>query len=343
MEATMSDSGTHAQALERCREFANGRSVLVVIVSYRTAELVINGLAALALEAAVQPKLGVVVVDNTCGEDGERIRAAIAERGWGGFAMVMIAEKNGGYAYGNNLPIREALKASSPPDYFWMLNPDAEARPGSTQALVDFLKRDSKIGIVGSALLNPDGSVWGYAFRFPTVWSELERGVSFGPLSKLMKRHVVARKMGEQPEQVDWLPGASMMVRRAVFESVGLLDEGYFLYHEETDFCLQAQKAGWTCWYVPDSRVMHIAGGSTGVTTRNAAPKRRPQYVFDSRRRYFVKNHGWTYAILADSAFCAGLATCQVRRRLQGRETTDPPRFLWDSLRNHSLIKGRQT
>jgi GT2 family glycosyltransferase len=335
-------SDSQVEPRESCRDFANGCSVLVVTVSYRTAALVINGLEALSKEVAAYPGLKSVVVDNTCGEDALEIRKAIAERGFGDWAMVSVAGKNGGYAYGNNLAIREAMRASSPPKYFWLLNPDAEARPGATRALVDFSEREEKIGIVGSALLDPDGSVWGFAFRFPTLWSELEKGASLGPLSKLMERHVVARKMSDQPEQVDWLPGASMMVKRAVFESIGLFDEGYFLYHEETDFCLQAQKDGWTCWYVPESRVMHIAGGSTGVTTRNVAPKRRPQYVYDSRRRYFVKNHGWPYAVVADVFFCAGLASRRARRTLMGKPIDDPPYLLWDSLRNHALIKGRR-
>jgi len=321
--------------------FADGASVLVVIVSYRTAGMVINAVASLEGEAAADPQLRVVVVDNTCGDDGAEIQAAIDARGFGRWAMVLVSEHNGGYGYGNNLAVREALRAPRPPELFWMLNPDAEARPGSVKALQDFMASDRKIGIVGSALLNVDESVWGYAFRFPSVLSELESGARLGLLTRVLNRYVVPMKMGDQPQQVDWLPGASMMIRRAVFLTIGLFDEGYFLYHEETDLCLQAQKAGWTCWYVPDSRVMHIAGGSTGVTSRGTLPKRRPQYVFDSRRRYFVKNHGWAYAVAADLAYSTGFASWRMRRRLQGHPDRDPPHMLWDSLRNSTLLKLR--
>jgi N-acetylglucosaminyl-diphospho-decaprenol L-rhamnosyltransferase len=331
----------HAEALDRCAKFADGASVLVVIVSYRTATLVVNGIVSLASEAAADPRLRVVVVDNTCGEDGREIQAAIDERGFGAWAMLLVSDRNGGYGYGNNLAIRQGLRAPHPPELFWMLNPDAEARPGAAKALREFAATDEKIGIVGSALLNQDESVWGYAFRFPTAWSELERGASLGVLTKLMGRHVVPIKMGDRPQQVDWLPGASMMVRRAVFESIGLFDEGYFLYYEETDLCLQAQRAGWTCWYVPDSRVMHIAGASTGVTAREGIPKRRPEYLFDSRRRYFIKNHGWAYAVLTDLTWSTGFASWRVRRRLQGRPDRDPPHLLWDSIRNSTLLKAR--
>lgn len=321
--------------------FADGASVLVVTVSYRTVRMVIDGLVSLASEAAADPRLRFVIVDNTCGEDGREIQLAIDERGYARWAMVLVSDRNGGYGYGNNLAIREALRAPNSPDVYWMLNPDAEARPGSAKALQDFMAADPKVGIVGSALLNRDESVWGYAFRFPSAWSELERGASFGPLSRLLGRHMVPMKMDDHPRQVDWLPGASMMVRREVLISAGLFDEGYFLYHEETDLCLQAQRAGWTCWYVPASRVMHIAGGSTGVTSREGRPKRRPQYVFDSRRRYFIKNHGWAYAVVADLAWTTGLASWRLRRRLQGRPDSDPPHLLWDSLRNLTVLKAR--
>ena len=334
-------SPTLAAALERCMRFSDGASVLVAIVTYKTAAMVIRGLISLESEAAADPRLRVVVVDNTCGQDGPEIQAAIDARGFGRWAMVLVSEHNGGYGYGNNLAVREALRAPRPPELFWMLNPDAEARPGSVKALQDFMATDPKIGIVGSALLNMDESVWGYAFRFPTVLSELENGARLGLLTRLLDRYVVPMKMGDRPQQVDWLPGASMMLKREVFQAIGLFDEGYFLYHEETDLCLQAQKAGWECWYVPASRVMHIAGGSTGVTTRGGIPKRRPQYVFDSRRRYFIKNHGWAYAVAADIAFSAGFASWRLRRRLQGRPDRDPPHMLWDSLRNSTLLKVR--
>jgi len=334
-------SQSFAQALDRCTEFADGASVLVVTVSYRTAALVINGLKSLASEVAAEPGVRVVVVDNTCGEDAREIQAAIDHAGFGAWAMVLVSDKNGGYGYGNNLAIRRGLMARRPPEFFWMLNPDAEARPGAIRQLREFMDTDPRIGIAGSALLVEDESVWGYAFRFPTVWSELERGASLGPLTKLLQQHVVAVKMGDQPQQVDWLPGASMMVRRGVFTSAGLFDEGYFLYHEETDLCLQAQKAGWTCWYVPASRVMHIAGGSTGVTSRGRRPKRRPQYLFDSRRRYFVKNHGWSYAVLADLAWSTGLLSRRLLHRVMGRPDGDAPYLLWDSLRNSTVLKSR--
>lgn len=326
--------------------FADGCSLLVIIVSYRTAQLSIDSLAALEQEVRARTDAGqvtrVVVVDNDSGDQSdEKIAAAIAGNGWQSWALLVASKHNGGYAFGNNLAVRASLQAKRPPEHFLLLNPDTRARPGALGALVEFMQRDSKVGIAGSSLENPDGSRWPIAFRFPTVWSELEGGLRLGLASKLLGKWVVARNMGDEPEQVDWLPGASMIVRRQVFESIGLMDEEYFLYYEETDFCLQARRAGWTCWYVPASKVMHVAGQSTGVTDWRLAPKRRPGYLFDSRRRYFVKNHGVAYAALADLAFTTAFATWRVRRVIQGKPDTDPPHLLVDSLRNNVLVKLR--
>jgi GT2 family glycosyltransferase len=124
-----------------------------------------------------------------------------------------------------------------------------------------------------------------------------------------------------------------MIVRRQVFADVGLLDAGFFLYYEEVDFCLNARRAGWSAWYVPSSRVVHLGGRSTGVTGASAASRRRPRYWFESRRRYFVKNHGRLYAFAADLAWAAGFAVWRVRRVVQRKPDRDPPYLLWDFVR----------
>lgn len=312
--------------------------VLVVIVNYRTTRLTINSLRALEAEVERDPSIRVAVVENASG-DAEELAAAIRELGFSGWAELIVSPHNGGYAYGNNLAVRKALASSTRPDFFLLLNPDTEVRPGAVRALVEFMLPRPTVGITGSCLENPDGTVFGTAFRFPSAISELTRGMRLGVVSKLLDRWVVPLKMGNEPEQVDWLPGASMMVRREVFEQVGLMDEEYFLYYEETDFCLQARRAGFTCWYVPQSRVMHVAGQSTGVTDRTGPPRRRPRYLFDSRRRYFVKNHGRLYAALADAAWLSGLASFRAREIIQRSARIDPPRLWRDSLVNSVFLR----
>jgi len=319
-------------------------SLLVVVVNYRCAPLTIACLRSLESEVRDLGNVRVVVVDNASGDgSAEAIASAIATLGFGDWARLVAAECNGGYASGNNLAIRDALASDEPPSYVHLLNPDTEVRAGGLRALVEFMDSHPKVGIGGSGLENPDGSRWSTAFRFPTVASELERGLRLGIASKLLHRWTVARAMGDRPEPVDWLPGASMIIRREVFEAIGLLDEQYFLYYEETDFCWQAKRAGWACWYIPKSRVMHIAGQSTGVTARDGVVRRRPQYVHDSRRRYFVKNHGLAYAALADLAWSGGLVSWKVRRVLQRKPVDDPPYLLRDSVKNSVFVQWRSS
>lgn len=316
-------------------------SVLVVIVNYRTAKLVVNCLRSLVNEVKALPLTRVAVVDNASGDDSlEVIGSAIEQEGWSSWVTLLPSSVNGGYAYGNNYAIRPSLELDNPPTYYWLLNPDTVVRPGALRALIDFMQAHPKVGIGGSSFEEANGEPWPIAFRFPSILSELDSGIRLGIMTKLLSKWSVVHWMTDQPTQVDWIPGASMMIRRQVFESIGLMDEDYFLYFEETDFCLQAKRAGWACWYVPQSRVMHIAGQSTGVTVRTSKPKRLPQYWFDSRRRYFVKNHGRLYAAGTDLVWVLAFLLWQVRRVIQRKPDCDPPQLLQDFLNNSALFKA---
>ncbi len=92
---------------------------------------------------------------------------------------------------------------------------------------------------------------------------------------------------------MDWVPGASMIIRREVIEAIGPLDEGLYTYFDDIDYCLNAKRAGWQTWYVPESRVMHLKVRRPGL--RNKQLKRRPEYWFQARRRFFLKNYGALY------------------------------------------------
>ncbi|TFG92182.1 MAG: glycosyltransferase family 2 protein, partial [Myxococcales bacterium] len=133
-----------------------------------------------------------------------------------------------------------------------------------------------------------------------------------------------------------WLAGASMMIRRSVFESIGLFDEEFFLYYEETDFCLRARRGGFPTWYLPESRVAHVGSASTGFQDP-ARP--RPGYWFDSRRHYLRKHRGTAYLWLANGAWIVGYSLGRLRRRLKGLPDADPPGLLRDFL-SHSLAIG---
>jgi len=313
-------------------------SVRIVIVNYRTPDLVIDCLRSLAGEIAGEGDWRAVVVDNASGDgSAEKIGGAIRAKGWDAWAELLPTDSNRGFAGGNNAAIRPMLAGPQPSDYVLLLNSDTVVRPGALRALVDFVERHPDVGIAGSRLEDPDGTPQRSAFRFPTIWSEFESGIRLGFVSRLLCRRVVAPPVRDAAHPTDWMAGASMMIRRDVFEAIGLMDEGYFLYFEETDFCLRARRAGWLCWYVPASRVVHLVGQSSGVTDSKRPAKRVPRYWFESRRRYFRKNHGWLYALLADSAWTLGFALWRIRRQLQRKPDHDPPGLLWDFVRFNFL------
>lgn len=258
--------------------------ILIVIVNYRSTDLVLDCLRSLVDEVGKVSGTQVVVTDNASGDDAvARLETAVRESHWEQWVTIQPLEHNGGFAAGNNAAIRSALANEISPRYVVLLNPDTIIRTGAIQKLVDFMERRPEIGIVGSRLENPDGTPQHSAFRFPTVLSELEGGLRFGPASRLLARWAIAPEISPEACPTDWVAGACMIIRREVFNTIGLLDEGYFMYFEEVDFCHRARRAGWSCWYMPDSRVVHLIGRSSGVTDPRTARRRRPTYWFAAR------------------------------------------------------------
>jgi N-acetylglucosaminyl-diphospho-decaprenol L-rhamnosyltransferase len=306
--------------------------VVVIIVSYKTADLAIRSLQSLEPQRRSSGvRLRVVVVDNASG-DRPVIEDAVKRHGWAAWVTLIQAPKNGGFAYGNNMGVRHAYEAAVP-DYIYLLNPDAQVLPGAIGALVRYLEANPRAGIIGSRIVNPDGSDWPIAFRFPGLLSELESGLELRVVTSMLKRWTVPMNMAGEAERVDWVCGASMMIRPEVIATIGGMDENYFLYFEETDFCRRANRAGFETWYVPESRVMHIRGQSTTVTDLTLGPRRLPLYWFESRRRFFAKTYGIGYAVLIDLA--ALIANCLgiVKRTVQGRRNAGVPFFVRDLLR----------
>ena len=314
--------------------------IRVVVLNYKTADLTVACLRSIEGEVVARGDTEVVVTDNASGDGSvEKISAAIAENGWT-WATVMAMPANGGFAYGNNAGVRPVLGTPECPQYFLLLNPDTEARGLVIGPLFDFLERHPEAGIAGSRLEDPDGTIQRSAFRFHSVLGELDMGLRLGVITDLLADHVVAPAAPDVARETDWVSGASFMVRARVFDEVGLMDEAYFLYFEETDFMFRAKKRGWSCWYVPESRVMHYMGAATQVGDPRKHMKRRPGYWFESRRRYFVKSLGPAGALAADVAFVGGLVSWRLRALLQKKDVRDPPQFLRDFVRNSVLVKG---
>ncbi len=323
---------------------ASSIDVAVIIVSYKSAKLTIEALGSLAAERAT-PGLRVraVVVDNASGDMPEIVQA-LQHFNWTSWVTPVLAPTNGGFAYGNNLGIAQAY-ASGTPSYVFLLNPDTQARSGAVGSLVRFLEAHPKVGIAGCSFEGADGSDWPFAFRFPTLVSELTQGLEFGLLAHLLQSWTTLRPMTRSEEQVDWISGAAIMIRPQVLEAIGGLDENYFLCFEETDFCRRARSAGFATWYVPESRVMHIGGFST-----NPNNSRMPSHWFESRRRYFAVTFGIPRAVAIDVVAVIAHSLGALKRIVTRRQHKGVPHYirdlvhysiLWKQNRNIPPVRSR--
>jgi N-acetylglucosaminyl-diphospho-decaprenol L-rhamnosyltransferase len=302
--------------------------LLGVVLNWRTADLTLRALETLQREARSIPHARVVVVDNDS-QDGsfEKIAAVVTARGWSDIVDVVQSGRNGGFGFGNNVGIRRGMTGNDPAELLYLLNSDATVDEGSLARLVRYMDEHPDVGIAGSAITFEDGTPQQSCFRFPSLWSEADRATRLGVLSALLSDRLVARPLPTTTtDDVDWVAGASMMLRRSMLEQVGLFDEEFFLYYEETDLCLRAKRAGFKVAYVVEASIRHLVGGSTGVKSHERSPQRMPRYMFDSRRRYFLKNHGRGTLWAANTIYALGGATFRLRVRLQGKPDPDRPR-----------------
>jgi N-acetylglucosaminyl-diphospho-decaprenol L-rhamnosyltransferase len=312
--------------------------LLVVIVNYRVTHLAIDCLHSVVKEIASVPDTHVAICENGSGDDSAKIiQRAIDDNGWSSWCTLTALDVNLGFTGGNNAILRPALESPDTPQYFLLLNSDTIVRPNAFKALVDFMDNNPKVGIAGSRLEDPDGTPQRSAFRFQSPLGELEGSLKIGPVSRLLSRWIVAPPVVDHAFETDWVAGASMIIRRETVEATGLLDEGYFTYFDDIDYCFNAKKRGWPSWYVPASRVVHLVGQSTGV---NSKPKRLPSYLLEARRRHFLKNYGAFYAAMVDICRIAGLSLWRLRVLLTGKEDTTPPQHLSDSIRHSVFLKG---
>ena len=248
----------------------------VVIVSWNTRELLSRCLA--SLDAALgNLRAETIVVDNGS-SDGTP--GAVRAR-FPGVRLVEL-ECNLGFAAANNCGLVAARGR-----LLCLLNPDTEPRPGALAALVDFLDRHPAAGAVGPRLINPDGSEQAVGFRFPTLAQVALDAFPLGGRfagSRLNGRY--PRSPRDRAFPIDFPLGACIVVRRSAADVAGLLDEGYFMYSEEVDWCRRIRGAGWAIWCLPTAEVVHYGGQSTGQQ-----PGRMFVELHRSRSRYYRRHH----------------------------------------------------
>jgi N-acetylglucosaminyl-diphospho-decaprenol L-rhamnosyltransferase len=230
------------------------------------------------------PNCEVLVVDNAS-SDGSAEMVATE------FPTVQLirSPRNGGFAYGNNQALRLARG-----DAVLLLNPDTLMPSGGIQKLVGVLQGHPEAGIVGPKLLRPDGSMHLACRRsFPTP------GVAFYRISGLSRVFPKSRRFGrynltyvdpDQPIEVDSVCGACLLVRRSVIERIGLLDERFFMYGEDLDWCLRARQAGWTVRYEPSVVVQHQHGAAS-----RARALRTNFYFFRAMDLFYLKHYVQRY------------------------------------------------
>lgn len=243
----------------------------VIIVNWKTRDLLRNCLHALYSSNPPQP-CEVIVVDNGSAD----LSAGMVRRTFPDVHLIANAE-NLGYARANNQGIAVANG-----EYVVLLNSDALPRPGTLTALADLLDRHPEVGVVSPRLVLPDGTPQPFAFgRDPSPRYLLRRGWRRLAQGRALHNWAVSR-----PVRVDWVSGACLMTRRAVLDVAGGLDESFFMYFEDVDFCRRVRQAGWQVVYAPVADCVHLGGQS-----QKQNPAARDAYA-QSLATFYRKHYG---------------------------------------------------
>jgi GT2 family glycosyltransferase len=260
----------------------------VVILSYKRVDLLDDCLASL-YAAPTRCDLAVWVVDNASGDGSpDLVRERYPQ------AHLIVSPTNGGFSCGNNLAVREIMAQGSA-DYVMLLNNDTVVPAGSLDAMVDYLEAHPEVGVVGPKLVLPDGSLDLACRRsFPTPEVSFYRMTGLArlfPNSPRFARYNMTYLDPDVETEVDAVVGACMLLRAPVIAEVGLLDEQFFMYGEDLDWCYRIKQYGWRVLYYPSAVVHHYKRASS---TRRAIPSIRAFY--DAMRIFHRKHYAATTA-----------------------------------------------
>ena len=271
----------------------------VVIVSWNVRELLKRCLSSLRREMtnSGQPQDGrlenfpppseIWVVDNAS-TDGtvEMLRAEFPQ------VHVIANSENVGFTRGNNQALAQARGR-----YLFLLNPDTELHPGALQVLRDYLDVHPRVGLIGPRLFYGDGTTQSSRRRFPTLataFFESTKLQQWFPRNRILSRYYMLDTSDDATQSVDWVNGSAMFVRRELYEQIGGLDEAFFMYSEELDWCYRARQAGWEVVYLPAAQITHYEGKSS-----EQAVAQRDIYFHSSKVQFFRKYRGrWVAAFL---------------------------------------------
>ena len=305
--------------------------IAVLIVNYDAGPLVVDAVESVLARAHDGHAVSVHLVDNASPSgDAALLREAAQAGGWGDRVTLWLESKNHGFGRGNNMVLEALATRASPPDYVFLLNPDAQLANEAIAILAAFLDAHPRAAVAGARARNPDAAEpVAAAFRFPGFVSTFSSALSFGPVARRLEQYTVAFPPDIPTSRVDWVSGAAVLARFEVWRDLGFFDPEFFLYYEEVDLMHRTARAGWECWHVAEAEVIHVEGASTDVRSADAR-KRRPAYWYHSWQHYFRKTHGRTYAMLSAGAWMAGAAMNVGIAWLRGRPPASPRRFFRD-------------
>jgi GT2 family glycosyltransferase len=240
--------------------------VVIIIVNWNTGELLARCLESLAVLPEKERISEVIVVDNAS-RDTSYVQAQVAAGKSGNRPPVRFIKLKGnaGFARANNIAWERVQAGSHAGEHVLLLNPDTEVKPGALAGLLAALEENSRAGIVGPQLLNPDGTVQPSIRAFPTLgvfvffFLKLHR---LFPGAALWQRYVRGDFDAAREQEVDQAMGAALLLRRELVESLGLFDERFWIWFEEVDLCRRAQQAGWKVMYTPRAEIFHHGGVS---------------------------------------------------------------------------------
>ena len=202
------------------------------------------------------------------------------------FPTIRLLPQSGniGFSRGTNIGL-----AAARAEWLMLLNPDTELLEDAADRLLGYLRSHPGVGIVGPRTLNPDGSDQSTRRRFPTFQTAVFESTWLQPYAPrgLLDRYTVRDAADDATVPVDWVQGSCLLARRAVYDQIGGLDEGFVMYSEEMDWCRRARDAGWGVVYVGDARITHYGGQSSAQV-----PARTHIQFNRSKLRYMRKYHG---------------------------------------------------
>ncbi|ACB54072.1 glycosyl transferase, family 2 [Crocosphaera subtropica ATCC 51142] len=287
----------------------------IVIINYRTPHLVIDCLQSL------QPQIDssrhrVLLVDNNSGDDSVPIlEQAIEDYHWKSWVNLIPSPVNGGFSAGNNM----GMKAVTAKAYL-LLNSDTIVRPGAIASLENALNKHPEAGLISPRLEWPDETPQISCFRYHSPLSQFIDGAATGLITKLLNAYNVPISVRDTPFEPQWTSFACVLIRQEVIKEIGFMDEGYFMYFDDIDYCRRARNAGWTVLHWPDARVVHLRGGSGSVKSEVAARKRPRPYLYASRSRYFAKFYGRFGLWVTNFCWLLGRSIAWIRELINNKQ-----------------------